>query len=574
MSLARWCIKRPALGLGKTLFNSSVCYFENLNEIEIYLTERLTRKKASGNWPSEALLALSKKYDLNALNISENRDVEEPAKIEELLNKKFPFFEYLRSHKLENFSSHFNPRIKFSTHHIAHAYAASYMSPFEKAIVVVIDGAGSRAQSFNPQHDEINFAKQYINDTERAEERSAYLFNNGQLLCIDKKFQEFVRSTKHPEHYFSEGLGTFYEKISELIFNSKRSAGKVMGLAALGKCMPVQNSNDYLENLDWSLRFSGKSKKDWESSPNFKVYCDTAADVQNFFENDYISYITELKKKFPDYTNLIITGGCALNCTSNMKLFNAGIFDNIYIPPFPGDESIGLGVAFKTYYEDHKIWQPNPYESQHGYLGPKSSIPSEKDILSAFNGYNIERPDSITEHCAKILADGEVIAWFQGRSKSGPRALGNRSILCRPDKKNVKDYLNNHIKFREQFRPYGCSTLFEKSHLYFEVPENFNNPYMSFATMVKPLYKDQLKEVTHSDGTSRMQTVRKGQNHRFYELLKSFGAKSGIYCLLNTSLNVMGEPIVENIADAKNFLDTVPVFGLAIGDYFIKKNTK
>lgn len=556
------------------MFNSSVCYFGNFDNVEILLTERLSRKKASGAWPSQALLALSEHYDLSDVSICENRDVDEPQKIELALNQKFPFFESLQSQKLDKYSRHFNTAIAFSTHHIAHAYAASFMSPFEKAIILVIDGAGSRAASFKSSHDEFKLLGNSVTDSDVAEERSVYLLDNGQLKCVEKKLQKFVKSLKKPEHYFSYGLGTFYEKMSEFIFNSKRSAGKVMGLAALGKPHAIENSTEYLENLDWSLQFKGKSKKDWETSTNFETYCDAAADVQAYFEKDYISYILELKKKFPEYNNLIITGGCALNCTSNMKLFNSGVFENIYVPPNPGDESIGLGTAFKAYYEANKIWQPNSFDKQHGYFGPKSSIPADKNILDAFAGYTIEKPESITEHCAQILEKGEIIAWFQGRSESGPRALGNRSILCRPDRKGIKNHLNNHIKFRESFRPYGCSVLFEKSHTYFEVPEKFDNPYMSFATTVKKDYRATLDEVTHIDGTSRMQTVRKTQNSLFHELIEKFGNRTGLYCLLNTSLNVMGEPIVENITDAKNFLNSVPVYGLAIGPYFIKKTAK
>lgn len=562
----------PTLGIGKTLFNSSVCYFEDTDNLEVLLTERLTRKKASGAWPSLALETLRQKYDLANSSIYENRDVEDPFNIELAMNSGFPFFEYLKKNNLDMFSRHFNQNIIYCTHHLAHAHAAAFMSPFSKTLILVIDGAGSRAKSFSKSHAEYNMAQNNSLGPDACEERTLYTFDSGRLVCVDKKFQVFKKSKSQPQHHFSRGLGSFYEKISEFIFNSKRSAGKVMGLAALGEPENIADVESYLENLNWTQAFNGNSKKDWETSVHLSEYKKAAATAQAYFEKDYLGYIKNMHSQFSDYKNLIITGGCALNCTSNMKLYNEGMFESIYIPPFPGDESIGLGTAYLGYLQKNP-WKINPYETQHGYFGPISSTPEETQILKIFDSskYEIILPDSIAKHTAQLIADGQVVAWFQGRSESGPRALGNRSILCRPDKVGAKDYLNKHIKFRESFRPYGSSVTFEKAHLYFEVPENFNNPYMSFATLVKSAYQESLKEVTHLDGTSRMQTVRKAQNETFYELINEFGKLTDLYCILNTSLNIMGQPIVETIKDAEEFLNTTPVHGLAIGKYYIKK---
>jgi carbamoyltransferase len=169
------------------------------------------------------------------------------------------------------------------------------------------------------------------------------------------------------------------------------------------------------------------------------------------------------------------------------------------------------------------------------------------------------------------LAKGLVVAWFQGRSESGPRALGNRSILANPMVAGLKDRLNAEIKFREDFRPYGCSVLQECAHEYFEVEKGFNNPYMSFAVKTRENQRRRLSQVTHIDGSSRMQTVGKAQNPLFYELIKAFGEKTGLNCLLNTSLNIMGEPIVETAEDARKFLLATPVDGMAIGRFYIQK---
>jgi len=281
---------------------------------------------------------------------------------------------------------------------------------------------------------------------------------------------------------------------------------------------------------------------------------------------------TALRRELPDYENIILTGGCALNCTFNGKLVRQGLFKEVYVPPFPGDESISLGAAaYLHYILQNQDWQPLTHEQQHGYLGAMESSPSAEDIQKVFEGFQVTHPPSITEHVANLLQQGEVIAWFQGRSEAGPRALGNRSILARPDQSGLKDRLNATIKFREAFRPYGASCLFEKAGEYFDIPEHFNSPYMSFAIPVRSPFKKSLNEVTHIDGTCRFQSVRRGQNEKFYDLIKCFGDKTGLYCLLNTSLNVMGEPIVETAEDARRFLLQTPVHGLAIGDYYIQK---
>ena len=158
------------------------------------------------------------------------------------------------------------------------------------------------------------------------------------------------------------------------------------------------------------------------------------------------------------------------------------------------------------------------------------------------------------------------MAWFQGRSECGPRALGNRSILARPDRENLKDYLNQHIKFRESFRPYGCSVLEEDSALYFAHSPEFRSPFMSFAVPVREEHRQLLRHVTHIDGTSRMQTVSAAALPRFAQLLQAVKKRTGHGVLLNTSLNVMNEPILETVADARRFWESSRVDAMVIGD--------
>lgn len=566
------------LGLGKTLFNSGATLIEKQADgalsIEVLLSERLNRKKASGVWPEQAIEQLQRNYDIENAAIAENRDVVHPAKIEQFLNQQFPFFDHLKSKQLDLFTSHFNPSIHWLSHHLCHAYAAVFMSPFEKAVIVVMDGAGSNFEDFaadDPQrthHAPLN----YNGKSTYFEECSVYLMDRGSLKCVRKNWQIFTENPRAQGHSFSEGLGSLYEKSAEYIFNDKRAAGKVMGLAAFGQPFNLQKRSFFLEDLDWSSAFKGKNKSDWESSGNFSLYANVAASVQNHFEQSVLKLTHEIHAEYPDYENLILMGGCALNCTTNMKIHDENLFKSIYVPPFPGDESIGLGCASFLYHTDpDNIWIRRPWEQQHGYFGSSVNSPDERSILEIFDTFNIERPPSIETYTAEKLSEGAIIGWFQGRSETGPRALGNRSILARVDQKGIKDFLNSHIKNRENFRPYGCSILHECAHEYFEVPKNFENPFMSFAVKTRPHFKNALSEVTHLDGTSRMQTVRQTQNPKFHKLIYEIGKITKLPCVLNTSLNVMGEPIVETMADAHRFLCTTNVHALVIGDFYISK---
>ncbi|QDK40064.1 hypothetical protein DOM21_01040 [Bacteriovorax stolpii] len=548
-------MKKQYLGLGKTKYSSSVCLIDQDQSVEMLLTERLNRKKNSGAWPELPLKSLNERLDRLNLIIAENRDVHHPMQIEDIKNGIFPFYDYLKKENLDFFTSRFNPHIAFISHHFCHASAALAISPFEKAVIIVMDGAGTEV------------------DAEEYEECSVFLQDGVKLTPSFKQTIRFSKSHKHSEHSFGNRIGSAYEKASEFIFNSPNSSGKVMGLASFGKALPLKDYYDFMENLPWDLSFKKKSKQDWENTDH-TLFKNIAATVQQALEDDYARIIAKVKELHPEYENLILTGGCALNCTNNAKILYQNLFRRIFVPPFPGDECIGFGLAHALKFKEHpESWQPLLFENQSAYFGAQSSVPTDHEIEKHFssNEFKLEKHQNITTAAAQLLYEGQTIAWFQGRSESGPRALGNRSILSRPDIPGLKDRLNSDVKFRESFRPYGCSALYEKAHLYFDVEEGFNNPYMSYAIKVRPEFKTTLKEVSHIDETSRMQTVRAGQNDRFYKLINEFGQKSGLYCLLNTSLNVMDEPILETVADARRFMEKTPIEYLIIGDFVIRK---
>ncbi len=544
------------LGLGKTKHNSSICLIQD-SQIEILLTERINKIKNSGAWPSEAILKIRPLLDFENLQIADNRDVIPAKQIEALQDKQYPFFDYLKKKKLEHFSSHFNPKIQSVTHHLSHAYAALAMSPFSKSLIIVIDGAGSPI----------------LNSPDKFEECSVFLQDGVNLKQVFSTFVQFTPSVNYPNHTFSNSIGFGFEKISEFIFNSPHSSGKVMGLAPFGVFQNINNIHNFLENIPWNNSFNGTSKDDWEKS-NLDLFKNLAASIQKKLEEHYDKLLDSLKLKFPSYENLILTGGCALNCTNNARIFYQKKFNQIYIPPFPGDESIAFGLAhFLKFNQNPDSWEVFELSKQSAYFGFSQSKATDYQIETIFSdkNYRIIKSANIIRDTAALLKDNHIIAWFQGRSESGPRALGNRSILSRPDYPYLKKYLNQNVKFREDFRPYGCSVTQEKALTYFDVPTGFDNPYMSYAIKVKDDYKELLKEVSHIDGTSRMQTVRRSQNSKFYDLINAFGDLTNIHCLLNTSLNVMGEPILETVEDAKRFMDNSILRYIIIEDFLIEK---
>jgi carbamoyltransferase len=545
------------LGLGKTKFNSSICFIDDSNNLEILITERFNRSKYSGAWPEKSLLKIKNKLSLPNTSIAENRDMMYPWILEDKIDSHFPFYDFLEKNELHHFTKKHNPKINYLNHHFAHATAALALSPFSKSIIVVIDGAGSPIED------------------DQFEECSIYLQNDSNITCVFQRTLKYSPSKNWPHHTFGNQIGSAYESISKFIFNSENSSGKVMGLAAYASPIDsIKNLDTYLEDLDWNKSFKGNNKEMWEKTDQ-QFFKQVASSIQSKFEYEMFNIINYIKMNYSYIPNLIITGGCALNCTFNAKLVNQKLFDQVYIPPNPGDESISLGLAKALQFSaNSKLWEPVEHKDQTTSLGCIESIPNSQEILDLFSHddkYEIIESNNIAQDAANLLLSNNIIAWFQGRSEIGPRALGNRSILANPTIPNLKTYLNQNIKFREDFRPYGASTLYEKAHLYFEIPQHFNNPFMSFAVKVKHEFKEILKEVSHIDQTSRFQSLQKTQNKLFYELIEYFGNSSGLYCLLNTSLNIMDEPILESVSDAKRFMDKTKITYLVIDKYIIKK---
>jgi carbamoyltransferase len=268
--------------------------------------------------------------------------------------------------------------------------------------------------------------------------------------------------------------------------------------------------------------------------------------------------------------NLCIAGGVALNCVANGRIAREAGFENVWIQPAAGDDGIAIGCAYYGHLKTQK--KQRSFVMKHAYVGAEYK---DKDVHDATNKWLVRiqtrraPSKNISDETAKVLSEGYVIGWFQGRSEFGPRALGNRSILADPRKAEMKDILNKRVKHRQAFRPFAPVVLAERGEEIFEGDEE--SPFMLLAKRVRPAWTETIPAIVHVDGTARVQTVREEHNQVLYRLLKAFDAITGVPVLLNTSFNVKGEPIVESPRDAVACFLTTGIDFLALHDVLLAK---
>jgi carbamoyltransferase len=276
--------------------------------------------------------------------------------------------------------------------------------------------------------------------------------------------------------------------------------------------------------------------------------------------------LKELHRMVPS-TDLAMAGGCALNSVANGKLFKETPFQRTWIQPAAGDEGLAIGAAMHTYHSVLK--QPRKNFVPSAYLGPEfSEAVIEGELKKARIKYRRLDREPLLEAVAERMAAGDVVGWFQGRMEWGPRALGNRSIVSHPGLPNMKDVLNARIKHREWFRPFAPTILAEAQHEYFE--HDHPSPYMLHVYKIRPDKRKYLCAVNHVDDTGRLQTVKRDENALYYDLIQTFGKKTGVPVILNTSFNE-NEPIVCTPKEAIDCFQRTKMDVLAIGPFVARK---
>ncbi len=449
--------------------------------------------------------------------------------------------------------------IHYIPHHLCHAASAYYLSPFEESAILTSDGRGEIDTNW------FGYAKQ----------------NEITELKTDK---------------FPHSIGLFYSVITQFLgFAPHVDEWKVMALASYQH----QNgeNNSYLQKLEKILTFEENGSVSFDLN-YFDYYLH---DRPTFYNQNFIDVfgpprtkgepLTERHQKLAyavqylcekslahmlnwlseetKIPNIVVCGGTFMNSVFNGKILEKTSFKNSWIPSAPDDSGTSMGAALYTYYDVFK--GKNRYVQTHNYFGPGYS---ENEIEKTLKDYKIKykKVDDIGRYVAGKISEGSLVGWFQGRMEFGQRALGNRSILADPRDPNMKDKINLSIKYREAFRPFAPSIMAEHAEEYFEMPKGTRVPFMEKVYPIKEEKRSEIPAVTHIDGTGRLQTVEKDVNPVYYNLINEFYKLTNTPIILNTSLNINGEPIVCSPTDAIRAFYSCGLDLLVLGNFVAEKS--
>ncbi|MEZ0300886.1 MAG: carbamoyltransferase [Hyphomicrobiaceae bacterium] len=455
---------------------------------------------------------------------------------------------YLRGGLRRQFGKVSLPPIVNVGHHDSHA-AVFFASPFEEALVLVMDGYGDDASS------------------------SAYVGRGNRL-----------------ERHWSTGifnsLGLVYTFVTQhLGFAGFGDEGKVMALAAFGEDTYVERFRDVVRPTPDGGYAVDMSYFDYDAfgqlrpmrrkfveafgdararhEPITDQHRDLAFALQAVSEEIILHIVRAQLGKFPQ-RDLVMTGGVALNCVANGKILEHTDVRRIWVPPCASDTGAPLGSALWHYHQT--LGQPRKFELTHPFYGRAYSDDQVQRALQAA-GLRYQRLEegALLRRVAQDLADGRIVGWFQGRFEMGPRALGNRSILADPRRAEMRDILNAKVKKREGFRPFAPAVLVERSAEYFEISQP--DPFMTLAPRVRVDKLSVIPAAVHVDGTGRIQTVERSANPRYWGLIEAFGRLTGVPVLLNTSFN-RKEPIVARPEDAIACYLEGGIDVLVLGDFY------
>ncbi len=445
------------------------------------------------------------------------------------------------------------PEIVFKPHHYCHALSAYLASGFKEASILIMDGHG--------------------------EENATTLWHaKGNIL------------TKIKEINIPHSLGWFYAAFTKFTgFEIYDGEGKTMGLAPYGKpnkkfrenIRQLLKINEDGYEIDPSYLFYGKRTIADEFSDKFadifgeyrqndkadirEHHKDAAYEAQQRLEEVGL-HLAEILIRKTGCRNLCLAGGVGLNCKLNGYIYRSEFVDNIFIQPVSGDDGTVLGAGMAIYFENGL--NTDGFKMNTVYFGPDYSN-EEIEAELKNHGLNYNKLEEIEKITAKLLSEGKIVGWFQGRMEVGPRALGARSILADPRDAKMKDKLNAKVKFRESWRPFCPSILYEDISEYLEKP--CFHPFMILTFNIKEGMRSKIPSVVHIDGTARPQTVRKEDNERYWKSLNEFKKLTGTPVVLNTSFNIKGEPIVCSPKDAIDCFLKTGIDVLAIGDFIVKK---
>jgi carbamoyltransferase len=460
-------------------------------------------------------------------------------------------------------------RFRFVPHHRAHAACAFYTSPFEHAAILVVDGIG---------------------------ETSTAWLGRGSADGI-----EAICEIAYPH-----SIGMLWERIAVYLGFTEFDACKVMGLAALGN--PARFRREY-DRLFWIVdpdgHASGQDGPPYRIDPNVARFrrndvrglesvfgpgrdpdrdvleIDRFADIAAGLQQRTDEAILALSRRLATLTgehDLAYSGGVALNCLSNARLEREGPFRSLFIFGAAHDAGTAIGAALDIAYQQNGSCSQRTHFPNHP-LSPFLAVAYDDPAIEAaiarwpVVAEKIEHPPTTA---ARLIASGRIVGWFQGRMEFGPRALGARSLLADPSRPEMRDRINQGIKHREPFRPFGAAVLAGDARIWFDIPSDRPGAsscrqFMIVAYPVRPERARLIPAVVHADGTCRIQVVDAGQDAKFHELLVRFREQTGVPLVLNTSFNDR-EPLVATPDDALGTFASAPIDALFLGDYLVRRN--
>lgn len=593
------------LGLSGFYHDSAASLLDDGRIVAAAQEERFTRKKHDASFPKEAIRYCLSEGSISLADIDYVVFYDKPfLKFERLVEtylsfapKGFQSFrmamplwlkeklfqkDLLRNH-LSEFDKDFSvDRLLFAEHHLSHAASAFFPSPFERAVVLTMDGVGEWATT-----------SVSIGDQNKLEVVKEIHFPHS-LGLLYSAFTYYTGFRVNSGEYKVMGLAPYGEPrfaaaIRDHLIDIKKDGSFRLDMSYFDYCTGLRMTNQKFDDL-----FGGPARVPEDELTQREM--DLAASIQLVTEEVVLNLTRSLAKETGE-RNLCLAGGVALNSVANGKVQRDGGFENVWIQPAAGDAGGAVGAAMAANYlhlERPRTLPPSGRDAMRGgYLGPSFSQEEIEECLVA-SGANFQllNDDALVEKTAKDLADGKAVGWFQGRMEFGPRALGARSILGDPRSPTMQSLLNLKVKFRESFRPFAPSVLAEDASSWFDF--EYDSPYMLMVAGVKSehrlptsaeddalfgveklnVLRSSIPAVTHVDYSARLQTVHRETNPRFHQLISEFKSITGCPVLVNTSFNVRGEPIVGSPADAYRCFMGTGIERLAVGNFYLCKESQ
>lgn len=549
------------LGLNAFHADSAAAILRDGKLIAAAEEERFRREKHWAGFPSQAIAyCLSEAGvtidDVDHVAVNQDGNAHLPRKLAYLLTRRPDprlVLERLRNrrarggvaeHLAEAFpGSRFSGRMHAVEHHKAHLYSAFHMSPFKEATAVSVDGFGDFCSA-------------------------AWGLGRGDRLDVEGRV------------YFPHSLGIFYQAITQYLgFWNYGDEYKVMGLAPYGtpsfvdsmrRIVKLAPDGGFTLDLAYFRHHREKIAFEWHGGvPTFgQIFTealsallgpardkdepledrhrDIARSAQVIYEEAFFNLLGTLHERH-GVDDITIAGGCGMNSVANGKIRRQSPYRRVYVQSAAGDAGGAIGAAFAVWHET--LGNEGRFHMDHAFWGPSYSDNEIEAVLASHSARLEEAsctvatldPDALCRRTAQAIADGHVIGWFQGRMEWGPRALGNRSILCDPRRADMKSILNKKIKRRESFRPFAPSIQREAVSEWFE--EEDDVPFMMQVFQIREERRDKIPAVTHVDGSGRLQTVDRSTNPLYWQLIEAFRELTGVPMVLNTSFNE-NEPVV------------------------------